>query len=73
MKQKILEILGKNHTTPCVFTNKQEVEAIYTYKNDIYCLGMGEDFPFDDVSDKGQKNILDAIVNKEYKKDKTFQ
>lgn len=73
MKQQILEILGNNHTTPCVFINKQEVEAIYTYKNDVYCLEMGKDFPFDDVHERGQKKILNAVINKEYKKDKTFQ
>jgi len=72
MKEKILEILGNNHTTPCVFTSKQDVEAIYTYKNDIYCIDLGLDFPFDALYENEQKNILDAIINKEYKKDETF-
>lgn len=67
IKSEILKILGKNHITPCVMEN-QETEAIYTYKNNVYCLNMGRDFEFDNLSNKGKENILIAIKNKKYKR-----
>lgn len=73
MKEQIIEILGKNHTTPCVFTNDFEVAAIYTYKNDVFCLNMGSDFEFDALSDKVKNKIVSEIVKGNYKKDKSFQ
>jgi len=74
IKEQILKILGENHTTPCVFNNEyQEVRAIYTYKNNVYCLNQGRDFEFDEVSLKGQQKILQAIEKTEFRKDKTFQ
>lgn len=73
-KKDILNRLGKNHTTPCVFDKDWKfVEAIYTYKNDVYCLSMGEDFPFDDLSDREQSIVFQEITNGRYVLDETFQ
>ena len=58
------QILGGNKTTPAVFTDNLSIGAIYTFKNDVYCLHQGEDFDFDEVGLKDQQKILDAIVNK---------
>jgi hypothetical protein len=71
MKQEILNILGGDHTTPAVF-NKDTLEtrAIYTWKDDVFCLGgpgnEGMDFPFDDISPKGQADILKELQAKEF-------
>ena len=73
MKERILELLGDNHTTPCVFNNELPVEAIYTWENDVFCLNMGEDFPFDELSQREKEKIECAIEHKEYVEDESFQ
>jgi hypothetical protein len=73
-KQEILKKLGRDHTTPCVFDKDWNfAEAIYTYKNDIYCLYEGRDFEFNDLTDH-QKNIIHReIMGNNYILDETFQ
>lgn len=74
MKEKILELLGSNHTTPCVFNDESlATQAIYTYRKDVFCLQWGSDFPFDDLTKEEQTEIANAIENKEYIKNKSFQ
>jgi len=73
IKEQILQILGGNKTTPAVFTDDLSVGAIYTYRNNVYCLHYGEDFEFDEVSLKDQQKILDAIVNKKFIFNKSYQ
>lgn len=73
MKQEIINILGTNNTTPAVFDQDLEVSAIYTYKGDVFCLNDGRDFEFNEVSTKGQADILGAIKSKRFKFDKSFQ
>lgn len=74
LKQEILKKLGKDHTTPCVFDKDWNfVEAIYTYKNDVYCLFNGEDFPFDDLSNNQKIRIVREIVENRYVLNKSKQ
>lgn len=73
IQDEIISILGKNATDPCVFNDNLRVEAIYTWKNGVYCLDKGMDFPLEDIDEKCQIDILDAIKNKKYIVDETFQ
>ena len=69
MKERILKVLGNNHTTPCEFNNQiTGVTAIYTYKKDIFCLFMGDDFPFDALEDNIQSKACEEIEKGKYKK-----
>jgi hypothetical protein len=73
IQQQIIEILGLNATDLAVFNENLEVDAIYTWKGDIYCLHRGLDFPFEDLTQRGQKDLLQAVKTKNYVVDKTFQ
>lgn len=78
MKKQILNILGDNHTTPAVFNKGTlETRAVYTYKGDVFCLGgpgnEGMDFPFDDLSPKGQSDVVKELVAKSFVFDDTCQ
>ena len=72
-KKEILEILGRNHTTPCVFDDWSIVQALYTYRGDVYCLNNGEDFCFDDLKNKQKIKISEMIKTKKFVKNKSFQ
>jgi hypothetical protein len=73
IKEELISILGKNSTHPCVFNENLEVDAIYTYKGNVYCLDKGMDFPIENVTNECQVDILDAIKSKKFIVDKTFQ
>lgn len=72
---EIIAILGRNHTTPAVFNNYQKLEAhaIYTYRGEIFCLKDGLDFPFEDLTQKRQSDILNELKAKEFRFDNSFQ
>ena len=78
IKQQIIDIFGDNHTTPAMF-NKDTLEtrAIYTWRDDVFCLGgpgnEGMDFPFDDISPKGQADILKELKAKAFVLNDAFQ
>lgn len=72
MKNDIISILGRNHKTPIVFNSKQETDAIYTYKGEIYCLKMGRDYEFDELTQKGKDDILKALKEKDFILNKRF-
>ena len=73
IESDIIHILGNNQTTPAVFSADLEVGGIYTYHGRVYCLEGGMDFSIEEVSEKGQNEILTAIKEKKYKLDNTFQ
>lgn len=61
MKQDILNKLGKNRTTPAQFTEKNydEVYGLYTYRGEFK---EGWDIPFDDITEKEQKEAHALIM-----------
>lgn len=74
IKEKILQILGKNKTIPAVFIDKLSIGAVYTYRNNVFCLVNGQDIEFDDIeSIKEQEKILDALENKRFVFNKSYQ
>ena len=74
MEKDILNKLGQNHTTACVFNNDLKfVGAIYSYKNEVFCLHMGSDFPFSDLTPKQQAIVKNEIVSGNYKLSKSHQ
>lgn len=73
IKDELISILGEDATDPCVFVENLQVEAIYTWKGDIYCLDKGMDFSIDSLEKESQIDILNAIKNKKYIVDETFQ
>jgi len=73
ISEEILSILGDNAIHPVVFEENLEVDAIYTYRGEVYCLDSGMDFALSEVTNEGQEYILEAVKNKKYIIDKTFQ
>lgn len=74
MKNRIIEILGKNHTTPVEFLLFcHEIRGIYTYKNDIYVLKNGEDVSFSEFELEEQSFMTNQILNGNYKINATLQ
>lgn len=76
MKEKIIEILGKNHTTPIQFNAVKtytEVYGLYTYRNDVYVFKEGMDTPFEDLTSKEQKTVFDMVISKNWVKNKSLQ
>lgn len=73
--QEIVKLLGRNHTTPAVFNNykKLETDAIYTYRGEVFCLRGGMDFPFEDLTPKGQADVLNELKAKSFVFDNSFQ
>lgn len=73
IEDDIVFILGSSHTKSIVFNDNLEVGGLYTYRGSAYCLDHGMDFSINDVSEKGQEAILDAIKEKKYRVDSSFQ
>ena len=74
IKENILQILGSNKTTPAVFIDKLSIGAVYTYKNNVFCLVNGTDIEFDEIeSIREQEKILNAIENKRFVFNKSYQ
>lgn len=75
-KNEILEILGKNHKTPIEFLSVKtctEVYGLYTFKSDVYVFKDGMDLPFDELTPKEQKKVLDMVLSKNWKLNKCLQ
>ncbi len=76
MKSKIIEILGKNHTTPIEFNSIEKysnVYGLYTYKNGVYVFRDGEDLDFEELTSKEQEKILNIVESKCWKLNKSLQ
>lgn len=73
IEEDIINILGGNHKKCIVFNDRFEIGGIYTYKGRVYCLASGMDFSIEDVEDKSKIFILNAIKDKKYKIDNSFQ
>lgn len=72
--KEIVDILGKNHKTPAVFKDESmPVQAIYTFKEHVYCITYGEDISLNEYDDKSKAIILKAIQSKAYELNKFFQ
>lgn len=68
MKEKIIELLGKNHKDPIDFqTSYDQVYGLYTFKGDVYVLKQGMDLDFEeDLTEKEQKKVLELVLSKKW-------
>jgi len=76
MKEKIIEILGKNHTTPIQFNavkNYTEVYGLYTYRNGVYVFKEGMDIDFADLTPKEQTKVFEMVESKKWVLNKSLQ
>ncbi len=65
MKKDILSKMGMNRTTPAQFTADRkydEVYGLYTYRGDVYVFKEGMDIPFDEITEKEQKEVHAFIM-----------
>jgi hypothetical protein len=73
MKDKIIEILGQNHTTPIQFDEINGFYGLYTYRNGVYVFKEGEDIDYDDIDNSDKNKILKAVLSKKWKLNKSLQ
>jgi len=73
VKEQIIEILGKNHTTPIQFDEFNGFYGLYTYKNGVYVFKEGEDIDYDDINDSDKNKILKVVLSKKWKLNKSLQ
>ena len=73
MKDKIIEILGQNHTTPIQFDEINGFYGLYTYRNGVYVFKEGEDIDYNDIDSSDKNKILKAVLSKKWKLNKSLQ
>lgn len=73
IKEQLIQLISEHGTTPVVLDKETlETSALYYFEKDIFCLKDGMDFPFDDISDKGQADILVEVKAKAFTLDPSF-
>jgi outer membrane protein assembly factor BamE (lipoprotein component of BamABCDE complex) len=72
MKEQIIEILGKNHTTPIQFDEVNGFYGLYTYRNGVYVFKNGQDIDYDDIGDSDKNKILNVVFSKKWKLNKSL-
>jgi len=73
MKEKIIEFLGKNHTTPIGFDFVNGFYGLYTYRSGVYVFKDGMDIDFESIDKKDQKGILEVVLSKKWELNKALQ
>ena len=73
MKEKIIEVLGHDHTTPIQFDEINGFYGLYTYKNGVYVFKCGEDIDYEDIDDSDKNKILKVVLSKKWNLNKTLQ
>lgn len=69
MEEKIIAILGGNHTDPISFNDVElysEVYGLYTYKGKACCLKAGMDIDFDKLPEEEQNKVLKLVESKNW-------
>lgn len=73
-QDKIVKILGGNHTIPVVFSNKEiKISALYTYKKEVFVIDKGWDFSIDELPEKEIEDIIVELEKGNYVLDPTIQ
>lgn len=73
MRDQIIEILGRSHTTPIQFNPVNGIYGLYTYKGGVFVFRDGMDLDFDDLNNSEQKSILSVVSSKNWKLNKSLQ
>jgi len=74
--EKIVYILGKNHTDPIAFksvNNYKEVYGLYTYKGGVFVFKEGMDIDFKELTKKEQIKVLDMVERNDWVVNKSLQ
>jgi hypothetical protein len=69
MEEKIISLLGNNHTKPISFNDVklyEEVYGLYTYKGKAYCLKAGMDIDFGELPGEEQNKVLKLVESKNW-------
>ena len=59
-EEKVIEVLGDNHTNPIQFEDAKGYDdpyGLYTYRGDICVIKGGMDIDYVDLSNKDKKNL----------------
>jgi hypothetical protein len=69
MVEKIISILGNNHTKPIRFNDVklyEEVYGLYTFKGKACCLKAGMDINFEELPEEEQNKVLKLVESKNW-------
>ena len=76
IEEKIISILGKNHTTTLQFTpvsDHRDVYGLYTYRGCVYVLKNSMDIDFESLTEKDQIKIFSMVEKKQWVLNKSLQ
>ena len=73
MKEQIIDLLGKDHTTPIEFDLTNGFYGLYTYRGGVYVFKDGEDINYEDIHDKDKTKLLTVVLSKKWKLNKSLQ
>lgn len=73
MKEQIIDLLGKNHTTPIEFELVNGFYGLYTYKGGVYVFKDGQDIDYEDIDEKDKTKLLNIVLSKKWKLNKSLQ
>ncbi len=71
----IIKKLGNNHTDSIRFTKKESksnVNGLYTYRGDVYCLLFGTDMHLSELDKKDIIEIKNMFINNDWVIDNTL-
>lgn len=69
MEEKIIEILGSDHTDPISFNDVKlynEVYGLYTFEGKVNCLKAGMDIYFDELPEEEQIKVFNLFESKNW-------
>ena len=75
-EEKVIEVLGKNHTNPIQFEDAKSYDdpyGLYTYRGGIYVLKGGMDLDYKDLSDQDKKNLNQWFDSENWEVNKSLQ
>ncbi len=70
MEEKIISVLGKNHTKAIELlgvNRNKDVYGLYTFQGDVYCFKECTDIPFDCLTEQEQKTVVKHFESKKWK------
>ena len=75
-EEKVLKVLGDNHTDPIQFDDAKlhtDVYGLYTYRGGVYVFKEGWDIDYKDLSSVEKKTINQRFDSRKWKVNKSLQ
>ena len=75
-EEKVIEVLGDNHTHPIQFddvTNYDEPYGLYTYRGEVCVFRGGVDLDYSELTDKEKKVLNQRFDSGKWKINKALQ